>query len=177
LDIKGIGGSSFISVSSGRLQIGGLSGPEHRIKTSSGRVRIGAIQGGSSIEASSGGIAVEQARGRMEAKLSSGSLSVGNFSGEGSFELSAGNLSLAVEELTGDLRFKISSGNIDMDIPGGIPFNLDAVTSSGQVLVHEGGTGPTKVSGNSTVLRPFGPSPERTIYARTSSGNITINRR
>jgi hypothetical protein len=44
------------------------------------------------------------------------------------------------------------------------------------VTVTENGE-TVQVSGNSTILRPFGPSPERTIYARTTSGNVTINRR
>jgi DUF4097 and DUF4098 domain-containing protein YvlB len=212
-DIRGIEGNSFISLSSGRLQITGLSGPEHRLKTLSGRMRIDAIQGASIIELSSGGIVIdrldgnadmevksgtmqiaeltgnahrfktsngrttiEKARGKIDADFSSGSLTVENFSGEGSFTLSSGNLTLDAEELTGDFRFRLSSGSAVLTIPRGISFNLDAVTNSGRVLVNEAGE-TLQVSGNSTILRPFGPAPERTIYARTNSGNVTINRR
>jgi DUF4097 and DUF4098 domain-containing protein YvlB len=177
MDVRGIEGRSLISISSGRLQIDELSGPEHRIKSSSGRTRIGVLRGGGSIEVSSGAVAIDNALGRMDVRLSSGSLSALNFSGEGIFNLSSGTVNLDVREMTGDLRFKISSGSVNMNIPGGLSFNLDAVTRSGTVEVQEDGREAVRVSGNSTVLRPFGLSPARTIYAQTSSGKIVINRR
>ncbi|MDR2109722.1 MAG: DUF4097 domain-containing protein [Spirochaetaceae bacterium] len=213
LDVEDIGGSTFISISSGRLRIGALAGGEHRIKASSGRTRIGAIRGNSTIEVSSGSVAVEtiegnaaieiqsgniqiagltgtshrlrsssgrttieRARGRMDAHVSSGSINIGNFSGEGGFEISSGAITLDARELTGDLRFTVSAGDITVTVPREFPFNLDAVTNSGKVLVNETGRETARVSGNSTVLRPFGSSPVRTIYARTSSGSVIINR-
>jgi hypothetical protein len=176
LDIAGITGSLLASVSSGKLQIGDLAGPEHRIKLTSGRIRTGSVQGSSHIVVSSGTITLEKALGRMEADISSGSVLVDNFSGEGSFELSAGNLALDLAELSGDLRFRLSSGSVEMGLPRNLSFNLDAVTNSGTVQVDDGGE-PLRVSGNSTVLRPFGPAPERTIFARISSGKLAIHRR
>jgi hypothetical protein len=188
LDMRGVEGSSFISVSSGKLQAGELTGPEHRLKISSGRVRIGLLQGGgtggSAIETSSGSIVVEKARGRMEAHTSSGSVTIGDFSGEGSFGTNSGRINLALGELAGDLRVTLSSGAAELNLPAGIPFVLDAVTRSGRVLIKEGGGEVLRVSGNSTVLRPFGPPPEtagappaRTIQARLNSGTVVINRR
>jgi DUF4097 and DUF4098 domain-containing protein YvlB len=182
LNVAAIGGNSFVSVSSGRLEIGELAGTEHRVKVSSGRTRIGDLEGNAAIEIRSGSIAVEKTRGRIDLTISSGSVTVGDFSGEGNFELSAGDLNLDVRELTGDLRFRLTSGSADMNIPVGLGFNLDAITNSGSVRVNEGGVEALRVSGNSTVLRPIGPVPDpaaeiRTIYARTNSGNITINRR
>jgi DUF4097 and DUF4098 domain-containing protein YvlB len=174
LDIAGIGGDSLVSISSGRLQIGELSGQKHRIKTSSGRMRINSIRGDSTIEVSSGGIAIEKVRGKIDLRASSGSIDIGGFSGEGSFELSSGNLSLDMRKLTGDLRFTVSNGDIELKLPGEISFNLDAVTGSGKVLVYEGGNEIIRASGDSPVLRPIGTSPERTIHARTSSGSIKI---
>jgi hypothetical protein len=182
LNAAGIGGNSFVSVSSGRLEIGELAGGEHRIKVSSGRTRIGVLEGAADIEISSGNIALEKFRGRIDLDISSGSVNMGDFSGEGSFELSSGNLNMDVRELDGDLRFRLSSGDVDMDVPAGLSFNLDALTKSGTVRVNEGGTEALRVSGNGSVLRPIGPAPEsgaavRTIYARTTSGKVIINRR
>jgi DUF4097 and DUF4098 domain-containing protein YvlB len=82
-----------------------------------------------------------------------------------------------MRDLTGDLRFNITSGGINLDLPREMSFNLDAITSSGSVRVTEGGDELLRVSGNSTVLRPIGPSPVRTVYARTRSGSIRIDRR
>jgi hypothetical protein len=177
LDIGALGGNSFVSVSSGRLRIGEAAGAEFRVKLSSGRLRIGGLEGRGIFKISSGNMAVDRVRGRMEVEISSGGLELGDFSGEGVFELSAGNLKLDMRDLEGDLRFKLSSGAVDVNIPRALSFNLDAVTNSGTVRVHEGGEELLRVSGSSTVLRPLGPSPERTIFARTSSGNLTINRR
>jgi DUF4097 and DUF4098 domain-containing protein YvlB len=211
--VREIGDNSFISISSGRLQIGALTGKEHRIKVSSGRTRIGAIRGSSTIELSSGGVAVEtiegnavidvqsgslqiadlagtahrirsssgrtaieKLQGRVELYASSGSLTIGQFSGEGSFNTSSGDIALDTRELTGDLHFTVSSGSINVNLPREFPFNLDAVTNGGKVLVNEAGRETARVPGNSTILRPFGSSPIRTIYARTSSGTLTINR-
>jgi DUF4097 and DUF4098 domain-containing protein YvlB len=212
LDIEGIEGNSFISISSGRLQIGALSGQEHQIKTSSGRARIGPIRGDSTIEISSGGlviegvegnadieahsgtiqigelagtshrlrsssgrIGIEKIRGGLEVRASSGSVDIGDFSGEGSFQLSSGNITLGTRDLMGDLRFTVSGGNIHINLPREIPFHLDAMTSGGRILVYDGKNEVINVSGSSTVFRPVGASPERTVYARTSSGNIRID--
>jgi DUF4097 and DUF4098 domain-containing protein YvlB len=182
LNIAGLGGSSFVSVSSGKLYIGELAGTRHQIKSSSGRTRIGVREGEANIEVTSGNIALDQVRGRMALKISSGSVGIEEFSGEGGFELSSGNLNLGIRELTGDLRVRLSSGSAELSLPGDLPFHLDAVTDSGSVQVRDTGGGePLRVSGNSTVLRPFGPLAEsagaRTIYARTNSGQITITRR
>jgi hypothetical protein len=158
LDIRSAGGDSFISVSSGRLQIDSLSGEDHRVRISSGLTSI------------------EKVRGRVDGHVSSGSLTVGDFSGGGGFELSSGNIKLDLKELLEDLRITVSSGNVTMTIPRDLAFNLDAVTRSGRILVDEDRENTIRVSGNSTVIRPVGPSPERTIYARTSSGSVRINR-
>jgi hypothetical protein len=176
IDIGAVEGNSFVSVSSGRMRIDRVTGEENRVKASSGRLRIGALEGHGIFDISSGTIAVDQVRGQVDVDISSGGLELGEFSGGGTFEISAGNLKLDMRSLEEDLRFKLSSGAANVTIPKAIPFNLDAVTRSGTVLVNEGGE-QLKVSGNSTVLRPLGASPERTIFAQTSSGNLTINRR
>jgi DUF4097 and DUF4098 domain-containing protein YvlB len=157
--IEKLTGDADMEIKSGTLQIAELTGTTHRFRFSSGRTVI------------------EKARGRIEGEVSSGFLSIENFSGEGSFGLSSGDATLDMEELTGDLRFRLSSGHVVLNLPRDISFNLDAITHSGRVQVIEAGNEAAQVSGNGTVFRPFGPSPERTIYARTSSGNVTINRR
>jgi DUF4097 and DUF4098 domain-containing protein YvlB len=151
-----IEGNAAIEVQSGNIQIDELTGTSHRVKTSSGHTGIDKVQG------------------RMDVHASSGSITLGGFSGEGSFELSSGDLSMDMRELTGDLRFTLSSGDVSVKLPGGTSFNLDAVMNGGRVMVYEGGTELIRVSGDSTVLRPVGASPERTIYARTSSGTVKI---
>jgi DUF4097 and DUF4098 domain-containing protein YvlB len=213
LNMDSVEGDSFISLSSGRLQIGALSGGEHRIKGSSGNARIGAIRGNSAIDISSGHIAIEsiqgdavievssgnlqidelngqahrfkgssgvsvigKTRGRVEGQLSSGSLTMGDFFGEGNFTISSGNINLDLRELLGNLEFNLTSGNIDLSVPRDLSFNLDAVTRSGEILVDEGREGTVRIPDRSTVLRPFGPSPSWTIYARTNSGSLNIKR-
>jgi hypothetical protein len=183
LDVSGIGGNSFVSVSSGRLRIGELTGTEHRIKVSSGHTLVGVLRGGAAIEISSGNVVLEKFQGLMDLKISAGSARVGDFSGEGYFALNSGKLNLDAKELTGDLRFRLSSGSVEMDISGELFFNLDAVTKSGGVQITGKDGDVLRVSGNSTVLRPIGAAPEsgappaRTIYARTAAGNMTINRK
>jgi DUF4097 and DUF4098 domain-containing protein YvlB len=189
------GGEHRIKVSSGRTRIGAIQG-SNTIEVSSGNIDITRIEGDSSIEirsgsieiadlsgtthrlkASSGNTAIEKAQGSMDIRGTSGTITIRDFSGDGSFEMTSGNLNLEMLDLTGDLHFNITSGDIDLDIPRQIPFNLDAVTHSGGVRINENGKELLRVSGNSTVLRPIGSSPERTIYVRSSSGAVKINRR
>jgi hypothetical protein len=177
MELRAASGNSFISLSSGKIHIGGMEGGEHRIKVSSGRLRIGALEGQTGLELSSGNVAVDRVRGGMDAQVSSGSLELGEFSGSGSFRVSSGNVRMVLEDLREDLRFRLSSGTIDLGIPREIPFNLDAQTNSGSVQVDEGGLEVLQVSGNSAVLRPLGTGAERTIFARLSSGTLVINRR
>ncbi|MDR1575892.1 MAG: DUF4097 domain-containing protein [Treponema sp.] len=178
LEISGVRGeTSFVSVSSGRLSVATIAGGEHGLKLSSGRIRIGALEGTAAVKVSSGNFALERARGRLDADVSSGSLTVGAFSGEGSVKVSSGNVSLDIRELSGDLRFDVSSGGIDVMMPPGLSFNLDALTNSGSVRINENGAEVLSAGGKSTVFRPIGPSPEWTVYARLSSGNLVINRR
>lgn len=155
--IEGIEGNAAMEIHAGTLQIAELAGVNHRIRTSSGRTSI------------------EKTRGAMDIHASAGSIHIGDFSGQGSFEMSSGDISLDMRELTGDLQFDISSGNITVKLPRGSAFNLDALTGGGRVLVNEGENELIRVSGNSTVLRPIGTSPERTIYARATSGSVRID--
>jgi hypothetical protein len=182
LELGALGGSSFVSVSSGRLRINGIHGEEHHLKVSSGGLWVGALEGRSAFELSSGNITVDRLRGETGVRVSSGSLELGNVAGSGSFDMSSGNLRIHMEDLLADLRFKLSSGNVELEIPLAIPVTLDLKTSSGTVQVLEEGTETLRVSGSSTVLRPLGTltrqtEAERTILARISSGNLMINRR
>jgi hypothetical protein len=177
LELRALEGSSFVSVSSGRLRISRMAGEEHRLKVSSGGLRIGGLEGRAVLELTSGSIAVDRVRGGVEARVSSGLLELDDIVGPGSFEVSSGNLRMNLTELPEDLCFRLSSGDIELGIPLEIPINLDVTASSGNLRVYEGGTEILRVSGNSTVLRPLGTGAERTIQARISSGNLTINRR
>ncbi|MDR2101074.1 MAG: DUF4097 domain-containing protein [Treponema sp.] len=151
-------GDSSIEIQSGSIQIAALTGTAHRIRVSSGRITIA------------------EARGQIEGRLSSGTLNLENFSGHGDFDINSGNINLGLWEPTGDMRVTVTSGDINLTIPRKTSFNLDASTNSGRISVDEGPEGTVRVSGNSTILRPFGPSPEITIYARTTSGSIRIKR-
>ncbi|MDR2177866.1 MAG: DUF4097 domain-containing protein [Treponema sp.] len=148
------------------------------ISISSGNALLNSISAESvSVRVSSGNMTVERIQGRTDVNVSSGSLKLKEFSGEGTFETSSGDLILELKALERDLNFKLSSGSITITTPPELSFNLDAVTGSGTVRVNENGSETLNLTENSTVLRPLGPSPERTIYVRTSSGDLTINRR
>jgi DUF4097 and DUF4098 domain-containing protein YvlB len=177
MEIGSIRGGSAIEISSGSIIIDGIAG-DAAIEVQSGNVRIGELTGTSHrVRSSSGRTRIENVRGRMDVNVSSGSVNIENFSGEGRFETSSGDLTLDMRELTGDLQITVSSGDIFLNLPRGSAFNLDAVTNSGKILINEGGNELTQVSGFSTVFRPIGTSPERTIRARTSSGSLRIDLR
>ena len=167
-----------VQVSSGSMSLPRVSAETVSLRVSSGNLDITDIGGKSFVSVSSGRLHIGGlSGGEHQIKLSSGRIRIGELEGAAAVEVSSGNIDMDIRELSGDLRFDVSSGGIELNMPPGLSFNLDAVTNSSNVRVTENGGEFLKVSGKSTVFRPIGPSPERTIYVRISSGNLVINRR
>jgi DUF4097 and DUF4098 domain-containing protein YvlB len=94
--------------------------------------------------------------------------------GNGKSRVISGRLNITLEEISGDLSYTVTSGSINLDLPTGSSFNLDAETSSGSINVSDR-DGEIRIRNRSSVLRPIGSNPSYTLYARTTSGSISIN--
>jgi DUF4097 and DUF4098 domain-containing protein YvlB len=169
-------GNADISLSSGSLHIGTLAGEQHRIRSSSGAVRIDGIKGSADLELSSGSLRIGTLEGENHRiHSSSGKVTVESLSGTAEFTAASGGVSVRAERLTGDLRFNLKSGSLDLNLPREPGFFLDAETSSGGITIHSR-EGDWTTRNRSSVLRPVGENPEHTLYIRVNSGHITINR-
>jgi hypothetical protein len=166
-----------INISSGTLRLRKVNAENIRLRAASGSIHAAGLYGKTDIELSSGSLFLDALTGGEHGvHLSSGSAKISGVSGKGNFSASSGNITLEAAELSGNLSFELSSGSLNFTLPKDAAFNLDAETSSGSVNVNSGGDTYT-VKGRSSILRPIGENPEFTIFARLSSGNITINRR
>jgi lia operon protein LiaG len=134
------------------------------------------ISGNADVEVSSGSLRLGRLEGeRHRLHSSSGSIEVEVLGGEVDVSSRSGGVALGVEILSGDLAFDIRSGSLELRLPREPGFYLDAESSSGRVTIHSR-EGDFSTRDRSSILRPIGENPERTIYARVQSGNITINR-
>jgi hypothetical protein len=166
-----------INVSSGTLRLQKITAEKIRLRASSGSIHAAGLYGETDIELSSGSLFLDALTGgEHHVHLSSGSAKISGVSGKGNFSASSGNITLEAVELSGDLAFELSSGSLHLTLPKDAAFNLDAETSSGSVNVNSSGD-TYIIKGRSSVLRPIGENPEFTVFAKLSSGNITINRR
>ena len=169
-------GEVHCTVSSGTMRLQNLRGGSIKLRAQSGAIHAGDLYGDTSVLISSGSLRVSGMYGaEHELRLSSGSAEIAAASGGGHFSSSSGNISLGIRELSGGLAFDLSSGSLDLALPRGAAFYLDAETASGSITV-ESADGSFSVKNRSSVLRPVGDAPEHTVRAEVSSGNITITR-
>jgi DUF4097 and DUF4098 domain-containing protein YvlB len=171
-----VSGNLDLEAASGRLTIGVLEGESHRVRSSSGSVRAERISGSLDLEAASGALDIGALEGeRHRLRSNSGSVTVKGLAGAAEFIVHSGGLWVEAARLSGDLSFDLRSGGLDLALPPGASFNLDAETSSGGIRVSSGEE-EYSARNRSVVVRPFGENPEYTVLVRANSGRVNISR-
>jgi lia operon protein LiaG len=166
-----------ISVSSGSLRLQKVNAKKIKIQSASGSIHSAGLYGETEVKLSSGSLFLDALSGsEHNIQLSSGSAKIGGVSGKGKFSSASGNITLKAAELSGDLSFELSSGSLNLALPKGAAFILDAETLSGNINVKSSVDSYT-LKERSSVVRPIGENPEFSVFANVGSGNITIDRR
>ena len=114
--------------SSGNITLSNQNG-NATIRASSGNLKIDEMKGDLEAHASSGNITIYEVIGDVEADCSSGNIKLGDIEGRLKVESSSGNIRGEDILLTGDSRFKASSGNITIGLlneEDDLSFDLDA---------------------------------------------------
>ncbi len=156
---------------SGNQSVKGLQLPV-TANTGSGNVTVEDISGDVNASSGSGDLRINSVKGDLKGQTGSGNVEMRGI--KGGVRVHTGSGDVRVEgEPTGDWRVGTGSGSIEVKVPSGLPFNLDAKTSSGELTVHHPLTVEGTVSrnhlqgkvGNGGVL----------LDLHTGSGNIEVD--
>lgn len=124
-DIKGI---LSLRCSSGNISLSGQNG-NTTLRASSGNLKVDEVNGDLEAHASSGNITIYEVDGDVEADCSSGNIKLRDIEGKLNVGTSSGNIRGDDILLTGDSRFKASSGNVTIGLLNSeddLSFDLDS---------------------------------------------------
>ncbi|WP_221566097.1 DUF4097 domain-containing protein [Alkalihalobacillus sp. TS-13] len=109
-----------------------------KVEINSGNLKLENIHAKKfSHDASSGNVDVKNLKtdqGTFD--ISSGNVKIKNYTGALSADLSSGKLDVQMDELTGDIDVKISSGSAELDLPKDAGFKVKGKVSSGHIDCH-----------------------------------------
>jgi DUF4097 and DUF4098 domain-containing protein YvlB len=159
-----------LSVSSGNLKASNISSENVVVEVSSGNITIDELIGNElTVRNGSGIINISSFQGKANTVNRSGNIVLSNFVGEGTFDVKSGNIDLTVNDIIGDIFLSSNSGTIDLIMGRNISFYLDAEVRSGTINAPG-----LKRQVNTKVQHNIGSDPLYKVFAKCSSGNITI---
>ena len=163
-------GSVTASAGSGSIDVERADGSV-RINAGSGRIQATDVNGAIAARTGSGGIDVVQSgSGDVEVSSSSGTVRIRGVNGRLRASTTSGGLNVEGKPVD-DWELSAASGGIEVDVPDGSRFDLDATTSSGSIDVGMPVTMST--SGRRALRGTVGGGGSR-LRVRTSSGSIHI---
>ncbi|MDR2553647.1 MAG: DUF4097 domain-containing protein [Treponema sp.] len=169
-------GEISITLTSGTITLRRLSAGKIDMELTSGSCRAGNLEGETRIKLTSGSILCGELSGpshRLE--LVSGSAKLDRIRGRINASAVSGTIKAEAAEITGDMHFRIDSGRMELVLPRGSAFNLDAETNSGYINLRSSAES-FDIKNKTSVLRPIGENPRHTIFVRMNSGWIVIDR-
>jgi DUF4097 and DUF4098 domain-containing protein YvlB len=142
---------------SGDLTASGISGPVH-MKTGSGDVNATGLTGDAELHTSSGDVNVRGLGGAVRLRTASGDINAEDLSADTLQAVtSSGDVGLDFRLAPRDVDAATASGDVDVSLPAGQTYRVEADTGSGD----------RNVIGDD-------PASTRIVRARTSSGDVTV---
>jgi DUF4097 and DUF4098 domain-containing protein YvlB len=172
--MEGLQSDIELESGSGDLRLQDVTGSVH-LHTGSGDVK-GDVSGALRAETGSGDMRLEQkGSGDVDVHTGSGNLELRGVNG--ALRAEAGSGDITIEGLQkGNWELRTGSGNVNLRVPSNAAFNLDARTSSGEVIVDHAVTmtvqGKVQEERKSILGTVGGGGPLLTV--RTGSGDIHI---
>jgi len=156
---------------SGNQSVKGLQLPV-TANTGSGNVTVEDSSGDVNASSGSGDLKINSVKGDLKGQTGSGNVEMRGI--KGGVRVHTGSGDVRVEgEPTGDWRVGTGSGSIAVKVPSGLPFNLDAKTSSGELTIHHPLTVEGTVSRNH--LQGKVGNGGVVLDLHTGSGNIEVD--
>jgi DUF4097 and DUF4098 domain-containing protein YvlB len=146
---------------SGDLRLAGTA--DARLQTGSGDITVLSVAGTAELSSGSGDIRVGSCTSDLALRTASGDVTLGRVAGRADAKLASGDFRL--QATTGSVAVRTTSGDITIGVAADLPAWLDLSSVSGEVDIA---LPPT--------AEPGPGEPFVSIYARTGSGDIRINR-
>lgn len=141
--------------------------------TGSGGIELSAINGSAQARTGSGNITVSGASGAVRAIAGSGRVHVEKAGGDVEAHSSSGGVTVDGAPRAARWELRTGSGNVNVSLPSGTAFELDAHTGSGSISTSH----PVTVTGTLErhELRGVALRPDNHIVIRTGSGSIRVD--
>lgn len=153
---KAVAEEIYFSSTSGKLELGEITGDQIRIETTQGNVTC------------------EKIDGKVTYTSTSGDAEFLSASGSGIYKANnSGTLSVIYDEVTGDLTFFNKNDNVQIRLPKDLEFEFEATTKNGKIDTNF--QGDISVNGDST-CGTVGSNPIVKIKVETKNGNIEVSR-
>lgn len=134
--VEGLHADLDLESGSGDMQLRDIQGDIH-LQTGSGDVRAQGISGGLDAGAGSGDIRIEaNGPGNVRVHTGSGNIELRGINGTLRAEAGSGDITVDGAQ-TGIWDVRTGSGNVDLRLPANAAFNLQAATSSGDLVVNQ----------------------------------------
>jgi len=146
-----------------------------QIQSDSDSIHADGVDGDLTMKGRGSGIRVNDAVGRLNIRTTLKDVIVGNFSGICSIENEYAGVSLSLSDpVRNDANIKNRNGGIDLFLPEGAEFSLNAVARQGKVESFYSGLGPAVTTGDTGTLESNKNSNGARIRLATEYGNIRI---
>jgi DUF4097 and DUF4098 domain-containing protein YvlB len=174
--MEGLQASVEVESGSGDMRLRDLTGTVH-LHTGSGDVEARNVSGAFTGETGSGDIRLD-AKGSGDVRVHTGSGTVELRGINGTLQAESGSGDISVDGMqTGTWEIRARSGNVDIQLPKDAAFDLDASTSSGEVVTDRPVTmviqGTLREARRSVVGKVGSGGPRLTV--RTGSGDIHLD--
>jgi DUF4097 and DUF4098 domain-containing protein YvlB len=159
------------STGSGDQETRGIQGPVD-VRTGSGNLTVSGIGGEVHASSGSGDIAVSDTKAGIRASTGSGNIHGDRIAG--SIEASAGSGDIRLQQTSaGNVRVRTGSGTVELR---GVNGSLTVGTGSGDVQADGTPSADWRIdTGSGTVTLNVGSQAGYEVYARTSSGSISVD--
>lgn len=151
------------------------TGASLELRTSNGAITVEGVTGGVFADTSNGALDVSGGRGRLDLHTSNGAIRIEAEEASVNAGTSNGRVTFNGGLVEGEHTFDTSNGSIEIRLPAGARFRIDARTSNGKVSSEFPLT--TIRSQSDDELRgEVGENPAVSIRAGTSNGSIQLRR-
>jgi DUF4097 and DUF4098 domain-containing protein YvlB len=179
----------------GNISLGELSGPADvesgsgsirvgqaketlKAKTQGGNLDLGELSGPAEVSTGSGSIRVKRAHARLAARTAGGSIGVDDAQDTVLAETGSGSVSVDFSAQPKDhCRLTTSGGGIEVKLPEGAAFEVDASTGGGRVSTELPITSTVVGEHQNNSLKGKLNGGGKALFLRAGSGNVTIKKR
>lgn len=169
------GGPLVMGNSGASIELTVPAGASLDLHTSNGHIRSNGVTGDISMDTSNGALEVDGGGGRLDLATSNGHIDVEARGAIVDARTSNGQIDFRGSLAEGSHDFRTSNGRIEITLPSGAQFRIDASTSNGDVSTEF----PVSRSGSSRdeeLHGVVGENPDVSITATTSNGDIDIRK-